>query len=127
METNNKHKNTTKKTNLQTIKNAIDKSTGLKKDIYGALGISRTKFYLLCKEHPELNELIDNKTEEVLDFAESKLQGLIEEGNITAIIFFLKCKGKKRGYTERTELEVQTQVNEIKTIRLIECVRTEGI
>lgn len=39
-----------------------------------------------------------------LDFAESKLLQLLDAGDKTAIIFYLKCKGKSRGYIERQEV-----------------------
>ena len=45
---------------------------------------------------------IDNMT---LDFAESQLHKQIAEGNTSATIFFLKTKGKKRGYVERMEVD----------------------
>ena len=37
------------------------------------------------------------------DLAESKLVEQIREGNMTAIIFYLKTKAKARGYVERLE------------------------
>jgi hypothetical protein len=39
-----------------------------------------------------------------IDICEAELWKLIKEGNSTAIIFFLKTKGKVRGYVERQEL-----------------------
>lgn len=42
--------------------------------------------------------------EATLDFAESKLFELLSQGDKTAIIFYLKCKGKHRGYVERQEV-----------------------
>jgi hypothetical protein len=39
-----------------------------------------------------------------LDYAENKMWELIKEGNVAALLFFLKTKGKERGYAERREL-----------------------
>jgi hypothetical protein len=38
-----------------------------------------------------------------VDTAEGELQKAIKTGNLTAIIFFLKCQAKGRGYVERIE------------------------
>ena len=43
--------------------------------------------------------------EQILDLAESKLVDAINDGNLTAIMFYLKTKGKHRGYTERHQVE----------------------
>jgi hypothetical protein len=43
-----------------------------------------------------------------LDFAESQLFKSIQNGSDTATIFYLKCKGKKRGYIDRAEVDVTT-------------------
>ncbi len=42
----------------------------------------------------------------LIDLAEGKLYSKINEGNMTAIIFYLKCKAKDRGYIERGQIEV---------------------
>ena len=39
-----------------------------------------------------------------IDLAESKLYEMIKSGDKIAIIFFLNCQGKARGYVERQEL-----------------------
>jgi len=45
-------------------------------------------------------------TEDIaLDFVESKLHQRIRDGSDAATIFYLKTKGKRRGYIERQEFE----------------------
>ena len=39
-----------------------------------------------------------------MDFAETHLHKLIQEGNPAATIFFLKTKGKRRGYVETQDI-----------------------
>jgi hypothetical protein len=46
---------------------------------------------------------VDSIADIALDFAENKLHQSIKKGSDTATIFFLKTKGKKRGYVERPE------------------------
>lgn len=71
-----------------------------------ALGISRRQLYKWYNGSEKLKAEMDNIKETLLDFAESKLAELIAQGDKTAIIFFLKCQGKKRGYVERQETEI---------------------
>ena len=51
-------------------------------------------------------QLLDEVDESLIDFSESKLLEQINAGNLTAIIFHLKTKGKKRGYVESMEQNV---------------------
>lgn len=56
------------------------------------------------KEDPEFKAAVEEVQEYTVDVAESELHKLIKAGETTAIIFYLKTKGKKRGYVERQEL-----------------------
>jgi len=67
--------------------------------------IDRTTHYLWLKKDESYKKWIEELPEITLDFVESALHKQIKLGNITSIIFFLKTKGKKRGYIERTEIE----------------------
>lgn len=71
-----------------------------------ALGITRMTFYNWRKNREGLDEALAEVEESLLDFTESKLLEQIQYGNLTAIIFHLKTKGKNRGYVERTENEL---------------------
>jgi len=71
-----------------------------------ALSVSRKQLYRWYTSSAKLKAEMDNIKESMLDFAESKLAELIAAGDKTAIIFFLKCQGKKRGYVERQETEI---------------------
>jgi hypothetical protein len=65
-----------------------------------AAGIGRTTFYDWNNNDEAFKKAVSNLREEVVDFAESKLFEQISEGNTTAIIYFLKTQGAKRGYNE---------------------------
>lgn len=64
-------------------------------------GINRSTYYKWRKEDPEFATAADEVQEAQIDFVESKLMGLINAGDTTATIFYLKTKGKKRGYSEK--------------------------
>lgn len=75
-----------------------------------ALGISRNALYVWRRKDKKLDEMMKDAEESIIDFAESKLIESINDGNMTAIIFFLKTKGRNRGYVERQEVD---QINPI--------------
>ena len=47
------------------------------------------------------------------DLAENRLLEKINDYDTTSIIFFLKTKGRKRGYQEKQELELTKPISEI--------------
>jgi len=70
-----------------------------------ALKMSRRTYYDWMENDPKFVEIIEDIQEDEIDWAESKLKERIKEKDTTANIFFLKTKGKKRGYIEKTESE----------------------
>ena len=68
-------------------------------------GISRQTHYRWLNEDANYKIWADEVPDLCLDFAENSLFGLMREGNIASVIFYLKTKGKKRGYIEKTEIE----------------------
>jgi len=74
---------------------AITEAQGLISVAARRLGCSRTAVYEAAKNHPEVQRAIDDARERTTDLAEGKLFQKINEGDNTAIIFYLKTQGKK--------------------------------
>jgi hypothetical protein len=87
---------------------ALEKSLGVVTSACKTVGVGRTTHYLWVQEDKEYKAAVDELSDVAIDFAESQLHKQIKEGNSTATIFFLKTKGKKRGYVERQELDVSS-------------------
>ena len=85
---------------------ALDKSLGIVSTACKMVDMSRQTHYQWMKDDPEYKKQVTSIENSVLDFAESHLFKLVKEGNPSATIFFLKTKGKKRGYVERQEIEM---------------------
>jgi len=66
------------------------------------------------KEDEEFAQAVKEIENIALDFAESQLHTQMKDGSTSATIFYLKTKGKKRGYVERSELDVTSNNERIK-------------
>ncbi len=73
-----------------------------------SVNVSRSTYYRWYKEDAAFAERVDEISEEQLDFVEGKLLKSIKEGDTTSIIFYLKTKGKKRGYSEKQPPKEET-------------------
>jgi len=85
---------------------ALERSLGIVSTAAKAANIDRQTHYNWLKDDPNYKAAVEAIQESVIDFAESHLYKLIKEGNPAANIFYLKTKGKNRGYIERQEIEV---------------------
>ena len=84
---------------------ALEKSLGVVTLAAKEVGIDRTMHYRWMNEDSEYRKAVDDIADVALDFAESMLHKQIQDKDTTATIFFLKTKGKKRGYVERQEID----------------------
>lgn len=82
---------------------ALETSLGVVSVAAARVGISRQTHYRWMKSDPEYRRAVDDVAEFAVDYVESKLFNRIEDNDVTSIIFFLKTRGKKRGYVERQE------------------------
>jgi hypothetical protein len=100
-------------TKKKLIIGALEQSLGVVTTACAKADIPRSTFYKWYNEDEQFKSDVDAIQEITLDFAESQLFKQIKENNTTATIFFLKTKGKNRGYIERQEIQHSGEIKEI--------------
>lgn len=66
---------------------------------------SRTTFYRWMNDDAFKQE-VESIDESYIDLAETQLRMAVSRGDMNAVFFLLKTKGKSRGYVEKVEQEV---------------------
>lgn len=103
------------------VADALRKSSGFKTVAAKRLGCTVSTIINYCRRHPKLQEVFDEAQEVTLDRAEACLQSFMfppvgEDGlplwkpSEMSVHFFLKTRGKCRGYVEQQEHKVDTRV-----------------
>jgi len=95
---------------VEQVAEAIKASRGILTVASRRLGIDRRTIARYIERHPELRTVQVEATDRIVDLAEGKLYQAINEGNLTAIIFTLKCKGRARGWIDRQTVEHTGQI-----------------
>jgi hypothetical protein len=98
-----------KKIPFDKVANVYAKKAGNISATCTSLGIDRNTFTSWRLKYKKLDELLREIEESLIDFSESKLLEQIQDGNLTAIIFHLKTKGKSRGYVEGVDLKANIE------------------
>lgn len=93
---------------------ALEASLGVVTIACKKLDLPRSTFYKWMNEDSKFSKQVKEIENIALDFAESQLHNQIEKGNTSATIFYLKTKGKKRGYIEKSELDITSGEEPIK-------------
>lgn len=84
---------------------ALKKSAGIVTRAAQAINLDTSTHYRWLHEDEDYKAQVAELDNLVLDLAETALLSKIKEGDTTAIIFFLKTKGRKRGYIETKTIE----------------------
>jgi len=87
----------------QEVAEAIRNARGFVTVAAEALHCHRSTVQRYINDYATVKEAVEDSREKRHDFVENKLMTAIQDGNITAIIFYLKTQCKDRGYVERTE------------------------
>ena len=92
---------------------ALEQSLGVVTSACKKVGVGRTTFYGWLADDEDFAKAVKDIENVALDFAESQLHKQIKDGNTSSTIFYLKTKGKKRGYIERVENDLTSNGKEI--------------
>ena len=113
-----------KKESVQSVQNtdkkkkdfliSLKKNNGNISEACESANIGRQTYYDWIEKDNGFKQDCENVQEALIDLAECKLIENIEGNENTAIIFYLKTKGKKRGYIEKQEID--TNIRPIKDI-----------
>lgn len=95
---------------------ALEKSLGIVTTACKAVGISRETHYRWLREDEKYKASVDSIADIALDFAESSLHKQIQKGDVSSTIFYLKTKGKHRGYIERQEVTGKDGANLVSIV-----------
>ena len=98
----------------ESILKALENSLGVVTVACKSADIPRSTYYKWLKEDEDFAKSVKDIENIALDFGESQLHKQIGDGNTSATIFFLKTKGKRRGYIERSELDLTSGDEPIK-------------
>ena len=106
----NKSRHIKKEAMLQALENSLGVVTVACKQS----DTPRSTYYKWLKEDEQFAKDVKEIENIALDFAESQLHNQMNEGNPSATIFYLKTKGKRRGYIEKSELDITSGDEPIK-------------
>ncbi|MCY0971041.1 helix-turn-helix domain-containing protein [Chryseobacterium wangxinyae] len=95
---------------------ALEKSLAVISPACQMVGINRQTFYNWLKSDSQLKQQYEDIKEKSLDFAEISLLQQIAEHNTTATIFYLKTKGKLRGYGQDNYYISNNNLNEVENL-----------
>lgn len=105
---------TIKREMLKALKNTL----GVVSPACELVGISRNTHYTWMKTDENYKKEVDDLLDFQLDFVESKLFENINSGDTGSAIFYLKTKGKHRGYIEKREYDHTSKGESINIISL---------
>lgn len=94
----------TTKENKEMFLKALEKTLGIISAACKESGVKRETYYSWIKKDPDFKAKVDELYEYQVDFVEHQLFKKIKAGSERAILFYMKYKGRNRGYANRTEL-----------------------
>ena len=100
----------------ESLLKSLEQSLGVVTVACKKADIPRSTYYKWLKEDEVFAAEVRDIENIAIDFVESQLHKQILDNSTAATIFFLKTKGKKRGYVERQEISHEFESGDISFI-----------
>jgi len=104
------------KHNKKALVDAMQKSLGNVSQSCRIVGLSRKTYYEYYNTDNEFKASCIDCENIALDFVESQLHKQIKDGVPSSTIFYLKTKGKRRGFVEKQEIEHSGGIDGFKIV-----------
>jgi hypothetical protein len=91
---------------------ALTKHLGIVTPACKEINISRDTFYKWKKEDADFAKRVQEIDEMQMDFVENQLFKKIKDGSEKSIMFYMRYKGRKRGYTESVTVDANIKVEQ---------------
>jgi predicted transcriptional regulator len=106
-----------RKVTIEQIEQALIANGGWFTKAANALGVSHQAVSKRVAKSERLQKAVEEVKAKYLDLAESKLLQKINEGDLGAICFYLKCQGRQRGYIEKAKIDANVTMQEPMVIQ----------
>lgn len=111
---------------IEVVLEAIKNTGGIKTEVSKKLNCSCRTIYDYIERYPEVKAAFEEEEEKVLDMAEGALFALIQNGDTSAIFYYLNNKGRKRGYGYQRE-KLPEPTDTAKEERVTGVLETPGV
>ena len=95
------------------LSNAIKGSYGILTAVANKLHCERNTVYTWLEKYPELKHQLEDERQKIIDLAEVKLVGKVNEGSESMIALVVKTLGKDRGYVEKQEIQYSEKIDKL--------------
>ena len=92
------------------IIDALTASDGIISDAAEMLGYTRPALSARINKSLELKLAVEEASENIVDLAVHGLREAVKKGDVTACIYITKTLGKKRGFSERHEIDLRERL-----------------
>jgi len=98
---------------------ALEKNYGVISPSLKNSGLKRSTYWSWMQKDEDFIKEVNNIKEMSLDFVETQIYKNIEKGKEASLIFYLKTKGRERGWVEKQEIDQNISYNQPLQLNII--------